>query len=185
MPLFFLSLTPLALVQAASAQPSQPAAPAPPSPTPPAPACDSEGHAGFDFWVGEWDVYATGSERQVAQSKIQRTHAGCAVIEHWMPARGPGGTSLNHFDPATGRWHQKWVGASPGAVEFSGGTVEGGMVLTGNWGSPAAPHQLIRMTYTAADDGSVRQHGEASLDHGQTWQTSFDFTYRPRIAASD
>ena len=37
---------------------------------------------------------------------------------------------------------------------------------------------LIRMTYSQNDDGSVRQHGEASFDHGLTWVDSFDFTYR-------
>ena len=36
------------------------------------------------------------------------------------------------------------------------------------------------MTYTANEDGSVRQFGEASTDQGQTWQTSFDLTYRPK-----
>jgi hypothetical protein len=34
------------------------------------------------------------------------------------------------------------------------------------------------MTYTANPDGSVRQFGEASTDHGLTWQPNFDFTYR-------
>jgi len=34
------------------------------------------------------------------------------------------------------------------------------------------------MTYSLGADGSVRQHGEASEDHGLTWGPSFDFTYR-------
>lgn len=153
------------------------AAPAPPAPPP---ACDSAGHAGFDFWLGEWDVFPNGGDTRVAESRIERKHNGCAVIESWMPLRGPGGTSLNHYDSATGRWHQKWVGSSPGAVEFSGGVTQGRMVLTGNWPSPQAPHQLVRMTYSASADGSVRQHGEASTDHGLSWQTSFDFIYRPK-----
>ena len=33
---------------------------------------------------------------------------------------------------------------------------------------------------TPNPDGTVRQFGEASGDHGQTWQPSFDFTYHPR-----
>ncbi|GAA4039273.1 hypothetical protein [Parerythrobacter jejuensis] len=144
------------------------------------PSCDSEAHAEFDFWVGEWDVYPNGQDTKVANSRIERKHNGCAVIENWMPLRGQGGTSLNHLDPETGIWHQKWVGSSPGAVMFSGGVAQGSMVLTGNWPSPAAPHQLIRMSYTANADGSVRQHGEASTDHGLSWQTSFDFIYRPK-----
>ena len=167
-----LSLSAILLLQSAPAEtPAPPAAP---------PACDTEGHAGFDFWVGEWDVYPNGRDTKVADSKIERKHNGCAVLENWMPLRGQGGTSLNHFDAESGQWYQKWVGSSPGAVEFVGGVTDGRMVLTGNWPSPGAPQTLIRMSYSKNEDGSVRQHGEASTDHGLSWQTSFDFIYRPK-----
>ena len=158
---------------------------APEAPAPPPPACDSEAHGGFDFWVGEWDVYAAGRDAKVADSRIERKHNGCAVVESWMPLRGGGGTSLNHYDAATGQWRQKWVGSAPGAVEFTGGLTDGKMVLTGNWPSPQAPHALVRMTYTKNEDGSVRQHGESSTDHGLSWQTSFDFQYRPKEDAPE
>lgn len=162
-----------------SAAPSGEEAAPPPTPRPP--ACNSEEHAGFDFWLGEWDVYAAANpDTKIADSRIERKHAGCAVIESWMSLRGQGGTSLNHYDAATGQWRQKWVGSSLGAVEFSGGVTGGKMVLTGNWPAPNAPHQLVRMTYTANDDGSVRQFGEASTDHGLSWQVGFDLTYRPK-----
>ena len=167
-----LSLSAVLLLQSTSAEtPAQPAAP---------PACDTEGHAGFDFWVGDWDVFPNGRDTKVANSKIERKHDGCAVLENWMPLRGQGGTSLNHFDAESGQWYQKWVGSSPGAVEFVGGVTDGKMVLTGNWPQPGAPHTLIRMSYSKIEDGSVRQHGEASTDHGLSWQTSFDFIYRPK-----
>ncbi|WP_379546552.1 hypothetical protein ACFCW2_11570 [Qipengyuania sp. DSG2-2] len=148
---------------------------------PPAPACDTAAHTAFDFWVGEWDVYPAGQDTQVAKSLIERRYKGCAVVEQWMPFRGEGGTSLNHVDPESGRWHQKWVGQSPGAVEFVGGPAEGKMVLQGYWEDLGGPgvDALVRMTYTAQEDGSVRQHGEASTDHGLSWATSFDFIYRP------
>ena len=162
------------------------AAPAPASPPAPPPTCDSAEHAGFDFWVGEWDVYAARApETKIADSRIERKHNGCAVLENWMPLRGGGGTSPNHYDPATGMWRQKWVGSAPGAVEFSGGVTDGKMVLIGNWPAPGAPQTLVRMTYTANEDGSVRQFGEASTDHGLSWQVSFDFTYRPKEDASE
>lgn len=152
---------------------------------PPPPSCDTEAHGGFDFWVGEWDVYPNGRETKIADSRIERKHDGCAVLESWMPLRGGGGSSLNHLDTKTGIWHQKWVGSSPGAVEFSGGVHDGKMVLTGVWPSPVASHQLIRMTYTPNGDGSVRQHGEASTDHGLSWTTSFDLIYRPKEDPSE
>ncbi len=143
-------------------------------------SCDSGANAGFDFWVGEWDVFPAGGDGKVGTSRIERVHNGCAVIEHWMPLTGQTGTSLNHYDASSGVWKQKWVGSSPGAVEFSGGVTNGRMVLTGNWPSPQFPHALVRMTYTKNDDGSVRQFGESSTDHGVSWQTAFDFIYRPK-----
>ncbi|ABC63491.1 hypothetical protein [Erythrobacter litoralis] len=171
--------TSLLLAFALHAVTAQAATP-PTLPASPPPGCQSEAHGQFDFWVGEWEVFPNGRDTKVADSRIERKHGGCAVLENWMPLRGAGGTSLNHVDPASGMWHQKWVGSAPGAVEFSGGLAEGSMVLTGNWPTPVAPHQLIRMTYTPNNDGSVRQHGESSTDHGLSWQTSFDLLYRPK-----
>ena len=171
----------LALLQAAPAA----VVPAVTSPPPSPPACDTPAHAAFDFWVGEWDVFANGSDQQVARSTIERLYNGCAIRENWNPLRGGPGGSLNSLDPATGRWHQTWIGSSPGRVEFVGGPVAGKMVLTGYWAGvgPNGEDGLIRMTYTPNEDFSVRQHGELSLDHGLTWSDSFDFIYRPHKEA--
>ncbi len=166
----------LALIQAAAA----PVAGLPP------PACDTAAYAAFDFWVGEWDVYHNGAEQQVARSTIERLYKGCAIRENWKPFRGGPGGSLSNLDPTTGRWHQTWIGSSPGRVEFEGGPVDGKMVLTGYWAGvgSAGEDALIRMTYTPNDDGTVRQHGELSLDHGLSWSDSFDFIYRPHEGTS-
>lgn len=149
---------------------------------PPPPPCMAPEFGQFDFWVGEWDVFPKGKDNQVAHSKIEKLYAGCAIRENWMPLKGPGGGSLNGYNPATKRWHQTWIGAAPGHVEFDGGFVGGKMVLTGMWAGVNGPGQdaLIRMSYTLQPDGSVRQHGEQSTDHGLTWSTNFDFIYKKR-----
>lgn len=155
---------------------------APAAPLPPPQGCVDGAYAAFDFWVGEWEVSpAREPTRIVARSRIERLHDGCAIREQWMPLRGGGGSSISARDPRSGLWHQTWVGSAPGAVYFSGGPVDGGMVLTGHWpGQNAAQAQrLIRMTYTANADGSVRQFGQSSDDHGVSWQPAFDFIYRP------
>ncbi|MDA0819775.1 MAG: hypothetical protein O3C52_05905 [Proteobacteria bacterium] len=51
--------------------------------------------------------------------------------------------------------------------------------------SPGALHTLVRMSYTVNEDGSVRQFGEPSTDHGVSWQSAFDFTCRPKEDASE
>lgn len=149
----------------------------------PAPAnpCDEEPYRQLDFWVGEWDVYQTGTDIQVATSLVERVSYGCAIREAWMPLRGPDGASLSTFDPVDGVWHQLWIGPQPGRVFFRGGMSGGEMVLTGYWGvTPDGQPNLMRMAYSRNADGSVRQHGDASTDHGMTWVPSFDLNYRPR-----
>lgn len=145
-------------------------------------ACTSEAHAAFDFWIGEWNVYPVGSVNQVATSRVERLHAGCALREQWMPVQGEGGSSLNSLDRSTGRWHQLWIGSAGETVRFEGGPVDGRMVLTGYWADYDGPGRdaLVRMIFTPNADGSVRQYGEVSHDHGLSWRPGFDFIYRKR-----
>jgi hypothetical protein len=151
---------------------------------PPPPACAGETYAALDFWVGEWDVYPNGKDTLVAHSKIEKLYSGCAIRENWMPLKGASGGSLSGYDPATRRWHQTWIGSSPGVVQFDGGPAGGKMVLTGWWAGsgPKGEDGLTRMSYSRAEGNAVRQFGEFSADHGLTWQTSFDFIYRPHKA---
>jgi len=154
------------------------APPPPPVATNPTPPCAAEEYQAFDFWVGDWDVTVNGGDQQVATSRIEKLANGCAIRETWMPLQGGGGTSISTRDPDSGTWHQLWVGSVPGRVFFEGGPVDGNMVLTGYWGTDNdGVAQLIRMTYTAREDGTVRQHGEVSTDHGASWSDAFDFIY--------
>ena len=168
-----------ALILAQAATPAAPEVAETTLPGPP--ACEGEAFDAFDFWVGEWDVFRTGTDTKHAESLIEKVSAGCAIRETWMPLRGGGGTSLSNYDPKTGLWHQLWVGQVPGRVQFEGGAHEGAMVLTGYWGKDKQGNPSItRMTYTVDDRGWVRQYGQASSDHGRTWTDSFDLTYRPK-----
>jgi hypothetical protein len=168
----------LLLLQAAPVTAAAP--PLAPAPAAAPSACASDAHRAFDFWVGDWEVFPSGKDRLVARSKIERLYDGCAIRENWMPLKGAGGGSLNSYDPQTGRWFQYWVDGQGGQVQFVGGAVAGKIVLTGFWrnANGAGKHALTRMTYTAIDKDTVRQHGEGSTDEGLTWTTSFDFLYR-------
>lgn len=181
-----------------------PPPPPPPSPPPPPPpillppgpppvsapaasplvqsACTVPEYRALDFWVGEWDVFANGSDTQVATSSIEAMFAGCAIRETWKPLKGGGGGSFSHYDAERRYWRQAWVDSSGARVDFDGGPIEGKMVLTGHWANVVAKGQdgLIRMTYSKNAGGSVRQYGEQSVDQGLTWTTSFDFLYKPQ-----
>lgn len=152
----------------------------------PPPACAGREHRQFDFWVGDWDVYPTGRDSMVARSRVESLHDGCVIRERWMPLKGGGGSSLNHYDRSQGRWHQTWIDSGNARVVFEGGLVDGRMVLQGFWKGAKGPggDGLVRMTYTRSKDGSVRQAGEISTDHGVTFKPFFDLTYRPGKSTS-
>lgn len=164
----------LVAIALAALQTAQPA-------TPPPPACVTPEHRQFDFWVGYWDVYPTGTDRLVAHSLIERRYGDCAIRENWMPLQGQGGGSFSAWRPDTGQWRQTWVDSSGGWVEFTGGMAGDAMELTGNWRGVVTPGQdgLVRMRYTREANGAVRQLGQVSTDGGATWAPNFDFTYRP------
>ena len=174
----FTILASIVLAQAASAEAVQQQQTAIVTPAP----CASEVHSEFDIWVGEWDVTPASGGDVVATSSIQRINNGCNILERWMPLGGTGGTSLSNVDPDTGRWVQNWMGSDGTPVRFEGGGVDGAMVLTGYWANYNGPGEdgLVRMRYSANDDGSVRQFGQVSFDHGLTWETGFDLIYRRR-----
>lgn len=166
------------LTLAASAAIAQTAPPAPPPP-----ACEAPEHRQFDFWVGRWDVYRTGDTTLRARSHVEKLYGGCTIRENWMPLRGGGGGSLNMYDPADKRWHQTWHDSMNSRVEFDGGLVAGKMVLTGYWRGVLAPGDAwVHIEWSRNADGSVRQRGVQSTDHGATWQPSFDLTYRKSAA---
>lgn len=150
--------------------------------TPPTPPdCSAPEHRAFDFWIGEWDAYVSGTENLAGRSSVRSEDAGCVITEHWNSVGQPySGRSLNLYDRQSGDWEQFWVDSTGEVTRFVGGPYEGGMRLTdpANMTARGGPIQT-RMTFTPNADGSVRQHGESSPD-GVTWTTRYDFTYRRR-----
>ena len=154
------------------------------TPGPPAPpyACTAASHRAFDFWVGSWDVFVTGSLHQAGTSVIERKDGGCVITEQWTSIGAPlTGRSLNMFDATTGQWVQIWMDSAGEITRYRGGPTPTGMQLFAEDEiSPSRPARLsLRMTFTRQPNGTVRQLGETSPDRGVTWTTSYDLTYRP------
>jgi hypothetical protein len=178
----------LALVAAAISSGSWATQTTSPATAPSSPAsCTSSGHRQFDFWLGRWDVYRTGTDRLVAHSLIESLYGGCAIRENWMPLQGDGGGSLNAWLPHHGVWRQAWVDSSNSWAVFEGGIEQDAMVISGVWPGAAGPgtEPLVRISYSREAGGMVRQAGQMSTDGGQTWVPSFDLTYRPARAAAE
>jgi hypothetical protein len=160
--------------------------------TPPAPtACAATEHRQFDFWIGDWDVYAGG--QLAGHNTITREHGGCVIAEHWVGAKGLTGASFNVYDAATQRWHQTWVDSSGALLLLNGRFADGAMRLASDAGPepPAADsasesqsRTLDRITWTPNADGTVRQLWEQSTDGGRSWTIAFDGLYRRKAESA-
>lgn len=147
----------------------------------PAPACTSDIHDDFDFWVGEWNVYAPGNEEglgpYVGHNTVARIHGGCLITEHWVNTAGAGGESMNMYDPLIGAWRQVWM-SNGWYIDYTGGLNEdGAMVLTGNsYTIQTDTRAELRGIWTLREDGTVSQEFEQKDAEGH-WQNVFTGIY--------
>ena len=147
------------------------------------PSCDqNRDYQVLDFWVGEWDVFV--GDRLVGHNLIEKTLAGCAVIEHWTAAGGGQGRSLFYYAPHFDGWRQVWVTenvAAPGGLKEKrevAAPAEGSVRFQGDIRLPDGSTYLDHTTLTPLANGEVRQHIEVSGDQGTSWRTTFDAIYR-------
>jgi hypothetical protein len=135
----------------------------------------------FDFWIGEWDVYVTGTNSYAGHSLIQRISGGCAILENWQSAISEG-KSLNFIDDSTHKWKQVWVGSYPnGKQDFVNGEYKDS-VMRFIFTTTDAQGRILQGKFSFFNEGPtrVRQLNETSSDNGKTWTVSYDFTYKRR-----
>lgn len=145
------------------------------------PACTRAEYRQFDFWLGEWNVTLPNG-RAAGTNHIQSINAGCGLREEWKGAGGSTGTSLNAFDPVSGRWHQTWIGSDGTLLLLDGGLRDGAMELSGvtTGADGAKTLHRIRWRPLGGPPAAVRQLWESSTDDGKTWTVAFDGKYERR-----
>ena len=140
--------------------------------------CSAEPHShDFDFWIGEWDVYKTGTKTIVGHSVVQSISGGCAILENWTSVKGNSGKSINYYNPATGKWEQDWIGSGGGpqrylngvykdsAMQFTYESTANNKPVTGNF------------KFYNIDKNTVRQYQDVNNEDGKTVTVSYDLTY--------
>ena len=141
--------------------------------------CHTNAHAReFDFWAGEWNVYATGTTTLVGHSVVQIISEGCALLENWEGGNSSG-KSINFIDPNTNKWKQSWSGSyANGNQEFVNGEYKDSAMRFEFETKDAQGKKTIgRFIFYNQGSNQVRQFNETSNDSGKTWTTSYDFTY--------
>lgn len=152
-----------------------------PPPPPPKVCEEMNGFSDFDFWVGEWNVYAKnpqGQEGLAGTNSITKHYQNCLIKETWENTGGGGGFSINYFNPNTDEWRQVWV--SPNlSIDYTGGLNEdGAMVLKGTIYYYANGNSFpFRGIWTPNEDGSVTQHFDQQNPETGEWQVWFEGRY--------
>lgn len=112
----------------------------------------------FDFWLGEWQV-TTKSDDIVRNNHITSINHGCALLEEYSTDNGYVGKSLNIYDKASNRWHQRWTDSAGNLLQLSGGMIGDSMVMTGTSYSESG-RLLNKITWTALANGKSDNTGK-------------------------
>ena len=149
-----------------------------------APACSSEIFHQFDFWIGEWEVFAQ-SGAKAGENIIAAEEYDCLLVERWTSANGTTGQSYNFVDLSTNKWRQVWV-SNWGTIDYSGGLNEdGAMVLKGEIAYPNGTTAPFTGTWTLNEDGSVTQHFQQLNAETNEWADWFIGTYKKKAIAAE
>jgi hypothetical protein len=150
------------------------------APNAPSRGCTAPPYRQFDFWLGNWDAYATVGQSKLAGTNVVKSKlGGCVVEENWTGGKLGRGRSLNFYDASTKTWSQMWVssgGCPTGVIMYEGTFANGSMTMRGRReqsagfeiGPPCGPAPPITAKawtnlarWTALPSGSVLQQGVA------------------------
>ena len=72
----------------------------------------------FDFWIGEWEVFAKNGQL-AGTNKIEQILDRCVLLENWTDSYGKAGKSFNTFNGTD--WQQTWVDDTGNVTEYING----------------------------------------------------------------
>lgn len=156
--------------------------------------CSAPVYRQFDFWIGDWQVFKSGTEKLAGVDQIESILDGCALDQDWLQLddsfRPEGGDSRlkgRSLLSVTqdGKWRQTWVDNSGYMNTLTGGREENGdMVLrSGPVRYPSSnggyANVYFEWRWTPNADGTVRSWGRTKVGEDGEWNISFDNIYRP------
>jgi len=142
------------------------------------PCMKQEHSRDFDFWLGEWKVFITGTETLIGKSSITKDDGGCTVMEHYTSITLPySGHSINFYNPSAKYWEQLYVGSGGRGQLYTNGECRDSAMrfdYTIVAGDKKMPGHFI--FYNLGPD-KVRQYQDLSSDGGLTYKVNYDYTY--------
>lgn len=141
-------------------------------------ACCTETHGEFDFWIGTWEI-TNPNGAKAGENTLTKVEDNCVLKENWTSATpGYTGTSNSFYNLKTKQWEQIWIDNQGASLHLKGNRVGNQMILrTDNEKNKEGKTFYHRVTWTANDDGTVRQLWETILEDGQI-TIAFDGLYK-------
>jgi tetratricopeptide (TPR) repeat protein len=134
----------------------------------------------FDFWIGDWNCYRTGTEILSGTSHIEAMAGGCAILESYTATQAYTGKSFNFYDSITGKWEQDWIGSGgPGDRQhyYNGEYKNGMMHFTYQTINPDGTKTKGNFIFYNISKDSVRQYQDVTDENGKTSSVTYNLTY--------
>ncbi len=137
----------------------------------------------FDFWIGDWSCYRTGTQILSGYSHVESMAGGCAILENFTSVQAYDGKSFNYYDTVAGSWEQNWIG-SGGASDrqryYNGVFKDGKMHFIYETTNPGGQKVKGNFIFYFINQDSVRQYQDVMDTAGKTISVTYDLMYRRR-----
>jgi len=134
----------------------------------------------FDFWIGDWNCYRTGTQILSGTSHVEAMAGGCAILENYTATQAYTGKSFNFYDTIKGKWEQDWIGSGgPGDRQhyYDGEYKNGSMHFTYETINANGSKTKGTFIFYNISRDSVRQYQDVTDDSGKIISVTYDLTY--------
>ena len=134
----------------------------------------------FDFWIGDWNCYRTGTQVLSGYSHVESMAGGCAILENYTSVQAYTGKSFNFYDTVKGKWEQDWIGSGgPGDRQryYNGEFKNGAMHFIYESISATGDKTKGNFIFYFITKDSVRQYQDVTDDTGKTSSVTYDLMY--------
>lgn len=134
----------------------------------------------FDFWIGDWECYRTGTQILSGFSHVEAISGGCAILENYTATQAYSGKSFNFYDTASGKWEQDWIGSggpSDRQHYYNGEYKNGNMHFTYETINAHGDRTRGTFIFFNISRDSVRQYQDVTDESGKIISVTYDLTY--------
>ncbi len=134
----------------------------------------------FDFWIGDWNCYRTGTQILSGSSHVEVMAGGCALLENYISLQAYTGKSFNFYDSISGKWEQDWIGSGGQGDRqryYNGEFKNGTMHFNYETINPAGEKQKGNFIFYYLSRDSVRQYQDVMDNTGKMISVTYDLMY--------